>query len=240
MGRSAIEWTSDTWNPVTGCDKVSPGCDNCYAQTFAERWRGTPGHPYESGFDLTLRPERLELPLTWKRPRRVFVNSMSDLFHARVPDRFIEMVFETMRKASWHQFQVLTKRAERLERISRKIEIPTNVWLGVSVESPEFYWRIAHLVRVSAKVRFLSCEPLLAELPELPLDGIGWVIVGGESGRRARPMNAEWVKQIKVQCDATKTPFFFKQWGGTNKSKAGRLLDGVTWDGYPADFVQAV
>jgi protein gp37 len=240
MGRSAIEWTSDTWNPVTGCDKVSPGCDNCYAQTFAERWRGTPGHPYEHGFDLTLRPERLGLPLTWKRPRRIFVNSMSDLFHARVPEHFIGKVFETMRSASWHQFQVLTKRPERLERIARKIEIPANVWLGVSVESPDFYWRIAHLVRVSAKVRFLSCEPLLAELPRLPLDGIGWVIVGGESGRRARPMNADWVKQIKKQCDAKEVPFFFKQWGGTNKSKAGRLLDGATWDGYPTGLVQAV
>ena len=240
MGRSAIEWTSDTWNPVTGCDKVSPGCDNCYAQTFAERWRGIPGHPYERGFDLTLRPERLGLPLTWKRPRRIFVNSMSDLFHARVPDDFIEMVFETMRRASWHQFQVLTKRAERLERVARKLQVPSNVWLGVSVESPEFYWRIAHLARVSAKVRFLSCEPLLAALPRLPLDGIGWVIVGGESGRRARPMNADWVKQIKIQCDAKKVPFFFKQWGGTNKSKAGRLLDGATWDGYPTGLVQAV
>jgi len=240
MGRSTIEWTTDTWNPVTGCTKVSLGCDNCYAATFAERWRGVPDHPYENGFDLTLRPQRLLQPLSWKKPRRIFVNSMSDLFHVRVPDQFIINVFETMRQASWHQFQVLTKRAERLERIARRIEIPSNVWLGVSVENPNCYWRIKHLIRVQATIRFLSCEPLLADLKRLPLKGISWVIVGGESGRNARPMRAEWVDRIRDQCDRERVPFFFKQWGGVNKKKAGRILNGRTWDAYPETLDLAV
>jgi protein gp37 len=173
---SAIEWTDSTWNPVTGCTKVSPGCENCYAQTFAERFRGVKGHPFENGFDLTLRPERVNQPLTWKKPQRVFVNSMSDLFHRDVPDSFIINVFTTMNLASQHQFQVLTKRAERLERLSRKLAFGENIWVGVSVESPRYYSRIRHLQRVPAAVRFLSCEPLLAALPNLPLTGIDWVI----------------------------------------------------------------
>ena len=231
--RSTIEWTDATWNPVTGCNKVSPGCDNCYAHTFAERWRGVANHPYSNGFDLTLRPNRLEGPTAWKKPRTVFVNSMSDLFHAQVPDDYILRVFDTMRRSHWHQFQVLTKRSERLLRLSKFIDWPANVWMGVSVESPNFYWRITHLRRVPAAVRFLSCEPLLAELPKLPLRDMSWVIVGGESGAHARPMEAAWVRDIREQCAVADVPFFFKQWGGVHKKKAGRELDGKFYDGMP-------
>lgn len=231
--RSAIEWTDATWNPVTGCTKVSEGCDHCYAETFAERWRGTQGHPYENGFDLTLRPQRLLEPLSWKTPRTIFVNSMSDLFHVDVPDEFILQVSDTMRRATWHQFQVLTKRAERLQRLSKRIEFASNVWVGVSVESPAYYWRIRHLQAVPAAVRFLSCEPLIAALPDLPLDGIGWVIVGGESGPGARPMVPAWVRNIRGQCENACVPFFFKQWGGVHKKSNGRDLDGRTYDGMP-------
>jgi protein gp37 len=230
---SAIEWTDATWNPVTGCTKVSPGCDHCYAQTFAERFRGVAGHPYEHGFDLTLRPERIEAPLHWRKPQNIFVNSMSDLFHVDVPDEFIIRVFETMRNAHWHQFQVLTKRAERLERLSTRLQFAPNVWVGVSVESPKHYWRIRHLQKVPAAVRFLSCEPLLAALPDLPLNGIDWVIVGGESGHGARPIRVTWVREIRAQCNAQRVPFFFKQWGGVNKKKSGRVLDGRTYDAMP-------
>lgn len=233
MTRSSIEWTTETWNPVTGCTKVSPGCDHCYAETFAERWRGVTGHPYASGFDLTLRPERLEQPLRWARPRTVFVNSMSDLLHTDVPEAFIADVFDVMARASWHQFQVLTKRAERLERLTRRIAVPANVWVGVSVETPVYYARIRHLSRVAAPVRFLSCEPLLSALPDLPLDGIDWVIVGGESGPGARPMQPSWVREIRDQCRRAGVAFFFKQWGGVRKKTAGRLLDGETWDEMP-------
>ena len=233
MTRSSIEWTTETWNPVTGCTKVSPGCDHCYAETFAERWRGVPRHPYTRGFDLTLRPERLEQPLRWSRPRTVFVNSMSDLFHADVPEAYIAAVFDVMARASWHQFQVLTKRGERLERLSKRIAVPSNVWLGVSVETSLYYSRIRHLGRVPAPVRFLSCEPLLAPLPDLPLEGIDWVIVGGESGPGARPMDPDWARGVRDQCQHAGVAFFFKQWGGVRKKLAGRLLDGVTWDEMP-------
>jgi len=232
--QSTIEWTDATWNPVTGCTKVSPGCDHCYAETFAERWRGVPGHPYEHGFDLSLRPERLEEPLRWKSPKLVFVNSMSDLFHRDVPDDYIVSVFDVMRRATWHQFQLLTKRAERLMRLSRKLTFAPNVWVGVSVESPNYYWRINMLQRVPAAIRFLSCEPLLAPLPELPLGGIGWVIVGGESGPGARPMSPQWVRGIRHQCRVARVPFFFKQWGGVRKKESGRKLDGKTYDALPA------
>jgi protein gp37 len=233
MNPSTIEWTTATWNPVTGCTKVSPGCDHCYAETFAERFRGVPDHPYQMGFDLALRPARLEQPLHWGRPARIFVNSMSDLFQADVPESYIRDVFAVMRQASWHTFQVLTKRADRMERVCRRLEVPDNVWLGVSVETPVYFSRIRHLQRVQAAVRFLSCEPLLAPLPDLPLDDLHWVIVGGESGRKARPMEGEWVQDIRDQCDSARVAFFFKQWGGTNKKKAGRLLDGRTWDAMP-------
>ncbi len=234
MNSSSIEWTTATWNPVTGCTKVSPGCDHCYAETFAERFRGVPGHPYEVGFDLTLRENRLLQPLRWRRPSTIFVNSMSDLFHAEVPEEFIHRVFDVMRQASWHEFQVLTKRAERLERVTRRLTIPDNVWIGTSIETPTYYSRIRHLRRVEAGTRFLSCEPLLAALPDMPLDGIQWVIVGGESGRGARPMAASWVRDIRDQCRRAGVPFFFKQWGGVNKKRSGRELDGQTWDELPA------
>jgi protein gp37 len=237
---SSIEWTTATWNPVTGCTRVSPGCDHCYAQTFAERFRGVPGHAYERGFDLQLRPERLEQPLDWRRPSLIFVNSMGDLFHAGVPDAFVHQVVDVMRAASWHTFQVLTKRAERLERLSRGLSWPENVWLGVSVETPLYYARIRHLQRVQAGTRFLSCEPLLGALPGLPLASIGWVIAGGESGAHARPMQPSWARQVRDQCLAAGVPFFFKQWGAhdaerrrVGKKRAGRLLDGRTWDEMP-------
>lgn len=256
MNPSPIEWTTMTWNPVTGCTKVSPGCDHCYAETFAERFRGVPGHVYERGFDLQLRPDRLAQPLAWTRPATVFVNSMSDLFHADVPETYISRVVEVMREASWHKFQILTKRAERLERVSRRIRWPGNVWLGVSVEAPPYYARIRHLQRVDVGVRFLSCEPLLEALPGLPLDGISWVIAGGESGPGARPMKPRWARQVRDQCVNAGVPFFFKQWGawaplepdllgdGTTlrrvgKRAAGRLLDGRTWDEMPIPVLAA-
>jgi protein gp37 len=233
MNRSSIEWTTVTWNPVTGCTKVSPGCDHCYAETFAERWRGVPNHPYQNGFDLQLRPDRLLQPLHWKKPSHVFVNSMSDLFHVGIPEAYIREVFGVMAEARQHIFQILTKRAERMERLMRRIPTSSNVWIGVSVESPRYYSRIQHLRRTDAAIRFLSCEPLLANLPQLPLGGIDWVIVGGESGPGARPMDARWVVDIKEQCEAQGVPFFFKQWGGTRKHRTGRELEGRVWDQMP-------
>lgn len=236
--KSEIEWTDATWNPVTGCTKVSPGCKHCYAETFAERFRGVPGHPYEQGFDLRLWPERLEIPLRWKAPRMIFVNSMSDLFHEAVPDEFIRSVFLTMARAEQHTFQVLTKRAGRLAEWHAEhpefAELP-NTWLGVSVEDRRFgVPRIAVLRGVRAAVRFLSIEPLLEDVGALDLTGIDWVIVGGESGPGARPMRPEWVRSIRDQCRAAKIPFFFKQWGGRWKKRAGRVFEGRTWDEMPA------
>lgn len=240
---SSIEWTEATWNPVTGCTKVSPGCAHCYAETFAERFRGVPGHPYERGFDLQVRPERLTQPLEWKRPRLIFVNSMSDLFHRDLPLEFIQSVFDTMVRADWHTFQVLTKRSERLAELAPKLPWPANVWMGVSVENQRWTSRIDDLRRVPAAVRFLSCEPLLGPL-NLNLSGIHWVIAGGESGARARPMRPEWARAIRDQCEAAGAPFFFKQWGAhgedgdrVGKSKAGRLLDGKTWNSLPSPRV---
>lgn len=238
MNPSTIEWTTATWNPVTGCTRVSPGCDRCYAETFAERWRGVRGHHYEMGFDLTLRRERLLQPLGWRRPATIFVNSMSDLLHASVPESYVREVFEVMRQAHWHEFQLLTKRAERLERVARRLSIPDNVWLGVSVETPAYYSRIRHLARVEARTRFLSCEPLLEPLPDLPLDGIHWVIVGGESGHGARAMDGDWVRGIRDQCRTAGVPFFFKQWGGVNKKRAGRVLDDQTYDEFPVRLAE--
>lgn len=242
---SSIEWTDATWNPVTGCTKVSPGCKFCYAETFSERFRGVPGHPFEQGFDLKLWPERLELPLSWKKPRRIFVNSMSDLFHEAVPDDFIEKVFDTMRRAHWHTFQVLTKRADRMAAYAKRradeghpldVEQP-NTWLGVSVENENYVERAQQLLGLRVSVRFLSCEPLLGPLSLNGVltakDGVNWIIVGGESGRTPRPMNAEWVDSIRQECEAAGVPFFFKQWGGRNKAKTGRLLGGRTWDDFP-------
>jgi protein gp37 len=241
--RSPIEWTDATWNPVTGCTKVSPGCRHCYAETLAERFRGVPGHPFEQGFDLRLWPARLELPLRWRTPRRVFVNSMSDLFHEGVPDDFIARVFDTMRRASWHRFQVLTKRPERMARfLARHAERPLrathpNVWLGTSVESGRYVGRAEIVASLAASVRFLSCEPLLGPLDlahVLGTTGINWVIVGGESGHGARAMDPAWVRAIRRQCRVARVPFFFKQWGGVRKHLTGRHLDGRTHDAMPA------
>lgn len=211
--RSSIEWTQATWNPVTGCDKVSPGCAHCYAETFAERFRGVPGHHYEQGFDLRLWPGRLKLPLTWRTPRLVFVNSMSDLFHHEVPDTFIWQVFEVMEEAHWHTFQVLTKRAERLAQLAPRLPWPPNVWMGVSIENRRFVGRADSLRRVPAGVRFISAEPLLGPLDSLCLTGIDWLIVGGESGPRARPMHPAWARRLRDQCRKASVAFFFKQWG---------------------------
>ncbi len=237
---SSIEWTEATWNPVTGCTKVSPGCAHCYAETFAERFRGVPGHPYENGFDLQLRPERIDLPLTWKRPRKIFVNSMSDLFHDDVPDRFIRGVFDTMRRAHWHQFQVLTKRPERAAELAGSLPWPANIWMGTSVENQRWTSRVDALRAIPAAVRFLSCEPLLGPLT-LDLTDIHWVIVGGESGPRARPMKEAWADSIRQQCEEAGVAFFFKQWGAYNcdgvrvgKGRAGRVLGGRMWNQLPA------
>ena len=239
MQRSSIEWTDATWNPVTGCTEVSPGCAHCYAKTFAERFRGVPGHPYERGFDLQLRPERLDQPLRWKKPRSIFVNSMSDLFHEAVPDEYIREIFDVMAIADQHRFQVLTKRAERLAELAPSLPWPAHVWMGVSVENQRWTSRIDHLREVPAAVRFLSCEPLLGPL-ELDLEGIDWVIAGGESGPGARPMRPEWPRGIRDQCGAVGVAFFFKQWGAhdasgkrVGKKRAGRILDGATWNATP-------
>lgn len=229
-----IEWTDATWNPVTGCTKITRGCDLCYAERFSERFRGVPGHSFEHGFDLLLRPERLTQPLTWRQPKRIFVNSMSDLFHDEVPLDFIQRVFDVMGRADWHRFQILTKRSDRLLALHNQLDWPDNVWMGVSVENEKYQFRIDHLRQIGARVKFLSLEPLLGPLPSLDLTGIDWVIVGGESGPGARPMSAEWVLDIRQQCLRAGVPFFFKQWGGKNKKKNGRLLEGRTWEQMPA------
>jgi protein gp37 len=230
---SAIEWTHSTWNPVRGCTKVSPGCKHCYAETFAERFRGVPGHPFEQGFDLRLVPSALELPLRWRKGRLIFVNSVSDLFHERVPEAYVERVFAVMAQARQHQFQVLTKRAERMAAFAKRRSIPPNVWMGVSVENAAYRSRIAMLRRVPARVRFLSLEPLIGAAGRLNLRGIHWVIVGGESGAGAREMKEEWVRDVREQCRAAAVPFFFKQWGGVHKSVRGRELDGRAWNDMP-------
>ena len=231
--RSAIEWTDATWNPVTGCTKVSPGCAHCYAETFAERFRGVPGHPYEQGFDLQLRPERLSIPLLWRAPRRIFVNSMSDLFHETIPDEYVLAVFEVMEEASWHQFQVLTKRHGRLAALAPHLPWPENVWVGVSIENNRWVERAAALRTVPAAVRFISAEPLLGPLSDLNLGGIDWLIAGGESGPRSRPPKIEWFRDLRDRCLTAGVPFFFKQWGGRHPTSGGRQLDGRTWDEYP-------
>lgn len=231
---SGIEWTESTWNPVTGCNKVSPGCKYCYAERMAERLQAMGQPNYRNGFELTLQPKMLELPLKWKKPQTIFVNSMSDLFHERVPNEYIQLVFGVMRRAHWHRFQVLTKRGDRLSSLSPEIEWPTNVWMGVSVENLDYLSRVDQLRSTNARVKFLSLEPLLGPLDDLKLNGIDWVIVGGESGPRARGMNIDWVTSIRDQCRRARVAFFFKQWGGKNKKKAGRLLDGRTWDEMPS------
>jgi protein gp37 len=234
MAVSRIEWTESTWNPLTGCNKVSPGCKHCYAERMAKRLQAMGLEKYRNGFQLTLHPEALEEPLRWSKPQMIFVNSMSDLFHKDVPIEFIQQVFEVMRRAHWHTFQILTKRAERLLELDPLLDWPANVWMGVSVENSDYTYRAVLLSQTHARIRFLSCEPLLGPLSALPLEGIHWVIVGGESGPRARPMKREWVMEIRDQCQKAGVAFFFKQWGGTRKKKAGRLLDGRTWDELPA------
>ena len=231
---SSIEWTEATWNPLTGCTKVSQGCKHCYAERMSKRLKamGSPG--YENGFKLTLHPDRLESPLHWSKPKMIFVNSMSDLFHKNVPLEFIQQVFETMERASWHRFQVLTKRAEIVAALSDQLRWPDNVWMGVSVENQRYVHRIDYLRQTGARVKFLSLEPLLGPLPNLDLTDIDWAIVGGESGPKARPMNPAWATEIRDQCVEAGVAFFFKQWGGVNKKKTGRLLDGRTWDEMPA------
>ena len=239
MQRSSIEWTEATWNPVTGCKEVSPGCAHCYAKTFAERFRGVPGHPYENGFDLQLRPERLSQPLRWKKPRTIFVNSMSDLFHEDVPDEYIKQVFDVMESAEHHRFQVLTKRSQRLAELAPTLPWPENVWMGVSVENQRFACRVDDLRSVPARVRFLSCEPLLGSL-DLNLKNIHWVIAGGESGPGARAMDPDWVRGVRDQCEVAQVPFFFKQWGAfdcdgrrVGKKRSGRELDSVLHSDVP-------
>jgi protein gp37 len=232
--KSSIEWTESTWNPLTGCTKVSPGCKHCYAERMAKRLHAMGQPNYVNGFKLTLHPQALEIPLSWKKPQVIFVNSMSDLFHKDVSIEFIQQVFDVMRRADWHTFQVLTKRAERLHEIDPQIDWPANVWMGVSVENQDYTYRIEHLRQTHAKTKFLSLEPLLGPLPRLKLRGINWVIVGGESGPGARPMAEEWVIDIRDQCRARRVPFFFKQWGGVQKKRAGRSLQGEIWNEMPA------
>jgi len=234
MAKSAIEWTESTWNPVTGCDKISPGCKHCYAERMAARLRAMGQLNYRDGFALNLQPHTLDLPLHWRKSQMIFVNSMSDLFHKDVPDEYIQHVFDVMRRANWHRFQVLTKRAERLAALNTEIDWPPNVWMGVSVESEQYISRIDQLRATNAAIKFLSLEPLLGPLPNLGLRGIDWVIVGGESGPHSRPMDPAWVIDIRDQCLANKIPFFFKQWGGVNKKKAGCLLEGITHKEMPA------
>ena len=230
---SSIEWTESTWNPLTGCTKISPGCKHCYAERMARRLKAMGQLKYAQGFKLTAHQHVLEQPLQWAKPQMIFVNSMSDLFHQNVPLYFIQKVFDVMRQASWHTFQVLTKRSDRLCQLSQSIDWPTNVWMGVSVENSDYTFRIDHLRQTSAHTKFLSLEPLLGPLSHINLDSIDWVIVGGESGPGARPMEKKWVIDLKNQCQSADTPFFFKQWGGVRKKRNGRILQGRTWDQMP-------
>lgn len=237
MAISKIEWTESTWNPVTGCTKMTWGCKNCYAERMAKRLQKMGQPNYINGFQVTLHEHVLEYPLRWKKPQTIFVNSMSDLFHEQVPDSFIFKVFDIMKQARWHQFQILTKRAARLSELAQRLDWPKNVWMGVSVENEAVKFRIDELRWVPAAIRFLSFEPLLGPIRSLNLGNIDWVIVGGESGPGARPMNKEWVIQIQEHCVEQNVPFFFKQWGGISKNKTGRLLYGRTWDEMPIELV---
>jgi protein gp37 len=233
-----IEWTDATWNPTTGCTKISPGCRNCYAERIAERFRDVPGHPYERGFDLTLRPERLAQPLRWRSSKMIFVNSMSDLFHKGVPQSFVDRIFEVMEQADWHIFQILTKRSSRLQsyvnhRYREVGAAPAHIWMGVSIEDGQRLSRLQHLKATNAPIKFLSLEPLIGRIGHLDLGDISWVIAGGESGFGHRPVDPEWIREIRDQCNASGTAFFFKQWGGKNPKSGGRELDGVEWNQYP-------
>lgn len=235
MATSKIEWTKSTWNPLTGCTKISPGCKNCYAERMAKRLQAMGVDKYRNGFILSVHEDVLNEPLTWLKPQTIFVNSMSDLFHKDVPIEFIQKIFDVMRRAHWHQFQILTKRPERLLELDDQIDWPKNVWMGVSVENDSYLQRIDILRNTHAAIKFLSLEPLLGPLQNINLEGIDWVIVGGESGPYSRPIQPEWVRNIRDQCTQAHVPFFFKQWGGTNKKKSGRLLDYRTWDELPRE-----
>ena len=241
--QTAIEWTDATWNPVSGCTKVGRGCDHCYAERLAERFRGTPGHPFEHGFDLTLRPHKLSEPLAWRRPRRIFVNSMSDLFHKDIPREFLDRVFDTMEQARWHNFQVLTKRSSLMRSyVNRRYvsgSAPAHIWVGVSIEDRRSIGRLGHLAQTRAGVRFVSFEPLLEDLGQLDLENIHWAIVGGESGPKARPVDPNWVRSIREQCALQDVAFFFKQWGGRTSKAGGNQLDGRQWQQYPLGGVTA-
>ena len=230
---TTIEWTDATWNPIRGCTKISPGCKHCYAERFAERFRGVKGHPFEQGFDLRIVTEKLHAPLAWKKRQRIFVKSMSDLFHDDVSTEYIHEVFRVMNQADWHQYQILTKRAERLEELSHELPWARHIWMGVSVENKDYVWRIDHLRRTKAHIKFLSIEPLLGPLHNINLQGIDWVILGGESGPGARQLDADWVREVRGQCTSANVAFFFKQWGGVQKKRNGRELEGRTWDEMP-------
>jgi protein gp37 len=230
---SAIEWIDASWNPLTGCTKISPGCKHCYAERMSERLKLMGQRNYANGFEVTTHDHMLDVPLKWKKPQRIFVNSMSDLYHQDVPFEFVARVFDTMRRAHWHTFKILTKRADRLEEFGPRLPWPDNVWQGVSVENADYAFRIDHLRRTGAKTKFLSIEPLLGPIPDLDLTGIDWAIIGGESGPGARPMAKEWVLDIIAQCGRAGVAVFFKQWGGTNKKKTGRELDGRTYEEFP-------
>ena len=242
MGQaSEIEWTDATWNPVTGCTKIGPGCANCYAERFAERWRGIEGHPYEQGFDLRLWPSRLGQPASWKKPRMIFVNSMSDLFHKKVDRNHIDRVFDAMEKANWHVYQVLTKRSSLMRNYVRRrydgAPVPPHIWLGISVEDAAYKGRIQHLRQINSEALFISFEPLLGPIGEVDLSKIAWAIVGGESGPRARRMAPEWAIQLRDRCKNEGVAFFFKQWGGPRPKSGGRLLEGEEWNGFPWQIV---
>jgi protein gp37 len=232
-GNSPIEWTDATWNPVTGCDKISPGCKHCYAERMAKRLQAARNPNYKNGFELTLQPQMLSRPLEWRKPKNIFVNSMSDLFHDDVPLEYIQRVFDVMNQATWHQYQVLTKRAERVRELSSQLRWAPHIWMGVSVENTKYLDRIDHLRHTGAHVKFLSLEPLLGPLYGMNLRGIDWAIVGGESGPGARPVDPAWITDIRDQCLRAGVAFFFKQWGGVQKKKAGRELEGRTWDQKP-------
>jgi len=240
MSKSKIEWTESTWNPVTGCSKISEGCDNCYAERMAKRLKAMGQQNYINGFEVVCHPHMLDVPLKWKKSNMVFVNSMGDVFHEKVPLDFIKQVFGVMNIADQHFYQVLTKRAKRLLELSEMIKWDSHIWMGVTVESKTFKYRIDYLRKTPAKIKFLSLEPLLGSLGELNLSGIDWVIVGGESGPRARSIEADWAREVRDQCIEQNVPFFFKQWGGIQKKKNGRVLDGVTWDEMPTRELTAV
>ncbi len=233
MAKSAIEWTESTWNPITGCTKISPGCKHCYAERMSIRLKAMGQPNYINGFRLAVHEHVLEMPLRWKRPQTIFVNSMSDLFHKDVPFEFVSKIFDVMARASHHRFQVLTKRSNRLLELSPKLTWSPNVWMGVSVENTDYLFRIEHLRHTDAKIKFVSFEPLLGPVSDLDLEGIDWVIAGGESGPKARPLDPEWVREIRNHCLSAEVPFFFKQWGGVIKKRTGRILDDRTWDQMP-------